>query len=236
MKTKLEIIWKPGFVIIALSVLLFGVFVFALGTVFTSGTGEEASVATGENSGYKLRSVSESLKAEKGPFSSHPAVWSEGGGKSLGNRHLSTYYSRRAYPGAPPFIPHALKQDMSMSGVNCLGCHETGGFAKEFKSYTPITPHPEMINCRQCHVPQVVKASFTKGNNWKKISGPTLGQSALAGGPPMVPHSFQMRENCSSCHSGAGAIKEIATSHPERTNCRQCHVPFISTPPWRRHK
>ena len=48
------------------------------------------------------------------------------------------------------------------------------------------------------------------------------------GAPPTIPHKILMRENCAACHTGPGARTEILTSHPERTRCRQCHVP-VST-------
>jgi predicted CXXCH cytochrome family protein len=37
-----------------------------------------------------------------------------------------------------------------------------------------------------------------------------------------------MRENCAACHVGPGAREEIITTHPERTRCRQCHVPVTT--------
>jgi cytochrome c-type protein NapB len=37
-----------------------------------------------------------------------------------------------------------------------------------------------------------------------------------------------MRENCAACHTGPAAREEIRTSHPERTRCRQCHVPVTT--------
>lgn len=139
-------------------------------------------------------------------------------------RSLSTYYNNRAFYGAPPTIPHAVNAgDRSMGADNCLKCHENGGFVAQFNAYTPITPHPEMINCRQCHVPQKTQSLF-KGTNFKKNKAPGIGNNALITSPPIVPHSIQMRENCLSCHAGPGAPKEIRVSHPERVNCRQCHV------------
>ena len=41
-----------------------------------------------------------------------------------------------------------------------------------------------------------------------------------------------MRENCAACHDGPGAREEIRTSHPERTRCRQCHVPVTDNQPF----
>ena len=70
------------------------------------------------------------------------------------NVQLDTYYNNRAYHGAPPSIPHTMLDERSMGGNSCLKCHENGGFAEKFNAYAPVTPHPEMINCKQCHVPQ----------------------------------------------------------------------------------
>jgi cytochrome c-type protein NapB len=49
----------------------------------------------------------------------------------------------RAYPGAPPTLPHPRN-----GREGCLGCHGEGGGS-------PIrTPHADRINCLQCHVEQ----------------------------------------------------------------------------------
>lgn len=140
-------------------------------------------------------------------------------------RTLETYYDNRAYHGAPPSIPHPVKQEMSMGGNTCLQCHQNGGFVQKFNAYAPVTPHPQMINCRQCHVAQNTETFFTE-TSFTKVEKPITGiHNALPGSPPMIPHSIQMRENCLSCHAGPGAPKEIRVTHPERINCRQCHVP-----------
>ena len=138
-------------------------------------------------------------------------------------RSLETYYENRAFYGAPPYIPHEVSEDRNMGENNCLKCHENGGYTSKFKMYAPVTPHPEMINCRQCHVPQQTNTVF-KGTNFAKNSAPKIGNNALVGSPPIIPHQIQMRENCLSCHAGPGAPKEIRVTHPERVNCRQCHV------------
>lgn len=144
-------------------------------------------------------------------------------------RSLETYYDNRAYPGAPPSIPHPVKEEMSLGANTCLQCHENGGFVTKFNAYAPVTPHPEMINCRQCHVVQNTQTLFTE-NGFAKAHAPKVGiNNALPGSPPMIPHQIQMRENCLSCHAGPAAPKEIKVSHPERTNCRQCHVPKDKT-------
>jgi nitrate reductase cytochrome c-type subunit len=137
-------------------------------------------------------------------------------------RTLKEFYSRRAYAGAPPVIPH----DAGSNGVindDCLSCHKDGGFVPEYNAYTPLSPHPEMLNCRQCHVEQVVEGEFVK-SEWIQPDLPKRGRQAIPGGPLTIPHSLQLRDNCLACHAGPQAVVEIKTSHPERENCRQCHV------------
>ena len=77
-------------------------------------------------------------------------------------RSINTYYNNRAYHGAPPSIPHKVENERNMGGNSCLKCHENGGFAEKLKAYAPVTPHPEMVNCRQCHVPQNTQKIFKK--------------------------------------------------------------------------
>lgn len=139
-------------------------------------------------------------------------------------RSMETYYDNRAFHGAPPSIPHEVKSERNMGGNSCLQCHQNGGFVDKFEAYAPVTPHPEMINCRQCHVPQYTETLF-KGTAFEKVPAPSAGvNNALEGSPPIIPHQIQMRENCLSCHAGPSAPKEIRVTHPERVNCRQCHV------------
>ncbi len=138
-------------------------------------------------------------------------------------RTLKKYYSRRAYSGAPPRIPHAIRE-VSGKMENCLSCHKSGGYVPSYKAYAPVTPHPQYTNCVQCHVPTKTKTRF-KASLWVSAKPPGLGRSALPGGPPPVPHSLQYRSNCAACHSGPGAVREIRTPHPQRVNCLQCHVP-----------
>lgn len=140
-------------------------------------------------------------------------------------RSLKSYYDNRAYHGAPPSIPHYVADERSMGGNSCLKCHENGGFVTKFNAYAPVTPHPKMINCRQCHVPEKTNSLF-KGTHFTKIPAPQAGiNNALDGSPPVIPHQIQMKENCLACHAGPSAPKEIKVSHPQRINCRQCHVP-----------
>ena len=140
-------------------------------------------------------------------------------------RSLNEYYDHRAFHGAPPSIPHVVDDERSMGGESCLKCHENGGFVSEFDAYAPVAPHPDMLNCRQCHVEQNQVSNF-KGNQFRGAEAPGVGDvnQSLVSSPPMIPHEIHMRENCLSCHAGPSAPKEIRVSHPERINCRQCHV------------
>jgi cytochrome c-type protein NapB len=151
-------------------------------------------------------------------------------------RTLSVFSARRAYPGAPPVIPHPVDEREAF-GKACLSCHGSGGWAPRFEAYAPVTPHPEMIACRQCHVPQegagqargavgTVRGSVS---DWQTIAPPPLHGSAMPGSPPPIPHALQMRENCRACHAGPGAVAELRTTHPERVTCRQCHA--LGAPP-----
>lgn len=159
-------------------------------------------------------------------------------------RSVTIYRRLRAYPGAPPRIPHALTEDEFRNG-KCNTCHERGGFVGRFAAYAPITPHPEMPACLQCHVAddRLVGLPFPSPSepvctqchilgqdppifvalDWRQHEWPATGQTAIPGGPPLIPHDFHLRGNCVACHTGTAAV--VRTTHPERANCRQCHVP-----------
>ena len=51
-------------------------------------------------------------------------------------RTLDEYYSRRQYPGSPPFIPHKV-DEADLAPVECLACHANGGWTAELKKNTP---------------------------------------------------------------------------------------------------
>lgn len=146
-----------------------------------------------------------------------------------GNRTLSSYYDRRQYPGSPPVIPHPVETAFSKDKTECLVCHAKGGWNAELEASAPITPHPEKEACRQCHVRLKTDKNFVE-HDWVSINPPRLGQAQLPGGPPPIPHSLQMRENCIACHTGPGSVVEIRVEHSSRGNCRQCHVPLPLTP------
>jgi cytochrome c-type protein NapB len=148
-------------------------------------------------------------------------------GTSTG-RTLSEYYSRRQYPGSPPFIPHKVEEP-DLAPVECLTCHARGGWTDELKKNTPITPHPEQVACRQCHI-TVTEAELFAETDWMSVAPPRLGRAALPGAPLPIPHDIQMRGNCISCHVGPGTVAAIRVEHPSRGNCRQCHVPETNAP------
>jgi nitrate reductase (cytochrome), electron transfer subunit len=137
-------------------------------------------------------------------------------------RTLAVYYSRRAFPGAPPVIPHPIGDAGPLDG-GCLACHRDGGWVPHLGAYAPVVPHPELTSCRQCHVPQETPGVF-RATTWKRGVAPAVNRAALPGSPPPIPHGLEMRANCVACHGGPGAVVEIRTTHPERVSCRQCHA------------
>jgi cytochrome c-type protein NapB len=146
-------------------------------------------------------------------------------------RTLRQYYSRRQYPGSPPEVPHPLEAH----GINleCLTCHADGGWTESLKRITPITPHPELVSCMQCHVwPST--ATLFRDTDWQSLPPPRLGRSYLPGAPPPIPHDLQMREKCNACHVGPATVVEIGMKHQWWGNCLQCHVHVHPVEPFRR--
>ncbi|MBM4364959.1 MAG: hypothetical protein FJ102_02010 [Deltaproteobacteria bacterium] len=140
---------------------------------------------------------------------------------------LAARASLRAYDGAPPRVPHAVRQD---SAAECLACHDEG---LRFRGLTaPALSHDSYTSCTQCHV---VEASPVPGgsslphdpravaNSFDGIDAPTAGPRAWSVAPPQVPHRVFMRENCDSCH-GVNGRDPIRSSHPYRESCTQCHA------------
>lgn len=160
-------------------------------------------------------------------------------------RTLATYRALRAYPGAPPRIPHGLTPDEVLKG-GCTTCHQRGGYSHRFDAYVPVTPHPEMGICLQCHVGNVKLMAIALPNTepsarcrqchaagamrwkdssttWKPLPWPQLA-SVRKDVPPPIPHSLEFRNNCVACHAAPSAVREIRTPHSDRANCRQCHL------------
>ncbi len=206
------------FVIIAISIILM------IATIIIIDKGINASKTSAiivKNENLDTRPVTSEkdvyrLSKAHTPFDSMPS--------SLKN-NKEEYYKRRAYHGAPPRIPHALNTKKGIGSGDCLKCHEHGGYAAKFEAYAPVTPHPDFLNCRQCHVPILTEKSFTKGSSFVGRKHPTLQNRALVSSPPTIPHDLQNRTDCLSCHGGAGGMSSIRVSHPYRANCVQCHTP-----------
>jgi cytochrome c-type protein NapB len=146
---------------------------------------------------------------------------------------------RRLYDGAPPVIPHEEQS------ATCTSCHNQEGMAVAGLGFAPPSPHAatagpkggavrsgEVRHCRQCHVFRRVDdpQDLFVGNTFAGLrqdlrQGKRLNSIA----PPVIPHRVFMRENCTACHSGPAAREEVRTSHPERANCRQCHLEQTTT-------
>lgn len=160
-------------------------------------------------------------------------------------RTLATYRALRAYPGAPPRVPHGLTPIEVLKG-GCTTCHERGGYSHRFDAYVPVTPHPEMGICLQCHVGDVklmaiplpgtdpstrCRQCHAQGSlrwrdsstTWKPLPWPALAR-VVKEVPPPIPHSLEFRGNCVACHAAPSAVEEIRTPHADRANCRQCHL------------
>lgn len=134
----------------------------------------------------------------------------------------------RAYDGAPPRIPHPVRQD---SAAECLVCHDEG---LRFRGrLAPPMSHRELTSCTQCHVvdeapmpgvgalppdPRAVPNSFAG------LASPDGGPRFQPIGPPQIPHRSVMRERCASCH-GVNGRNPMRSTHPARQSCEQCHTP-----------
>ncbi len=126
----------------------------------------------------------------------------------------------RLFAGAPPVIPHDI--DDTDSDGECMDCHEDGGAAGD-DEIAPMVAHPQLVNCRQCHVPQVGKSDLVALKFQARRQG-YKGDRLFATAPPTIPHVVgPLRVKCVACHAGP-APRAVKTTHPERTVCRQCHV------------
>ena len=163
-------------------------------------------------------------------------------------RTLKTYHYLRAYPGAPPRIPHELTPEEFRTGA-CNTCHERGGYSLRFAAYVPLTPHPDQGPCLQCHLgtDNLMAVSLVSPDpnrrchqchatggmprpqaetpfDWLTTSWPRLPRPIRDEQPPAILHADGPRGNCVACHAGPAAVAEVRTTHPESTDCRQCHL------------
>ena len=128
-----------------------------------------------------------------------------------------------ALEGAPPTIPHVIRDD-----YKCQHCHMINN--------NPGTSHLLRNNCLQCHVSIATNEKHQMLEmDWDQFAGfweaETIADpvpekhlvETFEGAPPAIPHSTVWAENCQACHS-SGLKDGLATSHPDRGNCTQCHV------------
>jgi nitrate reductase (cytochrome), electron transfer subunit len=230
-------------VAIALAVVVMAGSVFLLDTA-RARPAEDAAATVGLYTGAPIPAEADVFRLQPGDLAVGGGEAPRGGSRA---RTLAAFRGLRAYPGAPPRIPHPLSPE-EFRAMTCNSCHESGGYAARFGAYAPVTPHPEMRNCLQCHaaddgsVGLAVQGRLLSGEShdtraqrpaaanfavldWKTTGWPETNLRAMHGSPPAIPHSLEMRGNCLACHAGPSAVAEIRTSHPERANCRQCHVP-----------
>lgn len=165
-------------------------------------------------------------------------------------RSLEIYRRLRAYPGAPPRIPHGLTEEEYRRG-SCNTCHQRGGWVARFGTFAPVTPHPEYRSCLQCHMPRDeliglplpapdaplvcsqchidpdAEPRLFVASDWEAAAWPATDIQAMEGSPHAIPHTIDGRSSCLACHAGPAAIAALRVDHPERTNCRQCHVSLV---------
>lgn len=135
----------------------------------------------------------------------------------------SERHERRAFEGAPPWIPHPVSEELDRN-QDCTPCHTFGGYNPGIRTYSPRSPHPEFEACLQCHLRRQTDDLFAP-TDWASPVWREFGnEPVLRGAPPAIPHTLQLRERCLSCHGGGSAAPDIRTTHPERFNCRQCHL------------
>lgn len=122
---------------------------------------------------------------------------------------------RRLYFGAPPAAPHELGSDMA----DCLACHATADLG------APQTPHPERVRCQQCHVEAGEEKPSFRASRFAGLERPGRMPRVQANAPPVMAHAVLLHENCLACHGPDARRDVLATSHPERSRCQQCHIP-----------
>jgi cytochrome c-type protein NapB len=129
----------------------------------------------------------------------------------------------RAFFTAPPPVRHFWHTERD--SASCLQCHaRKDRIEKRHQAIRPV-PHAEYSQCMQCHVRGNRKdvKPFAEQNQFVGLARPGKGQRAHPKAPPTIPHRVFMRDNCISCHGPTG-YAEFRTSHPNRTQCQQCHV------------
>ena len=107
----------------------------------------------------------------------------------------------------------------------CLNCHAPGATDNAARIATPRS-HPAWGDCRQCHVERQTTA-VQVSNRFEPLRYPARGHRQTEIAPPMIPHTPQNRESCSTCHIGEQAPAALRAAHGHRANCQQCHVATV---------
>ncbi|HSK19493.1 MAG TPA: hypothetical protein VK912_10140 [Longimicrobiales bacterium] len=199
----------------------------------------------------RFEPLPEPIPEEAGVFRTHVGELASGDAERRSDVHprtLATFRMLRAWPGAPPRVPHGLTAE-EFRASSCNTCHERGGFVARFASYAPVTPHPELSACLQCHATDATLVGIDYPDQGRdavcrqchdpanpsgdRIPSPPpelwpVPSSVRDGMPQLIPHDLAMRANCLACHAGPSAVAEIRTTHPERSDCRQCHLPLAA--------
>lgn len=128
----------------------------------------------------------------------------------------------RAYWGAPPPVPHTIRSQQS--NASCLECHALKNRIEKRQQAIAPLPHAEFSQCLQCHVKADSKVEPFRESDFVGLDFPGKGTRAHPLAPPTMPHKLFMRENCLSCHGPTGMAR-VRVTHPERSQCVQCHVP-----------
>lgn len=128
----------------------------------------------------------------------------------------------RSFWGAPPPMPHTFTGDRD--GKYCLTCHaRENRIEKRQQAIAPV-PHAEFSQCQQCHVNGSDKTvEVFRETLFVGLDFPGKGTRAHDYAPPTMPHKTFMRDNCLACHGPSGK-QMVATPHPYRSQCQQCHV------------
>lgn len=69
---------------------------------------------------------------------------------------------------------------------------------------------------------------FIMFNPFKPYEKEVVTEVHWPGAPPVIPHDVESRRKCVGCHVVPGTPERLLTSHPERENCMQCHVPRVA--------
>lgn len=139
------------------------------------------------------------------------------GGVRAGERSAN-----RAFYTAPPTVTHELD---NLGNEDCQICHED---VLDLGDRVSIpTPHPQFSNCLQCHVgtgPPAFLDQVEIESGWIGLEDPVKIERRNEVAPPVLSHRLFLRDKCLSCHHPEHPRVNMRTSHPDRSNCLQCHV------------